>query len=299
MEDMKYPIRAVCKLTGLTTDTVRAWERRYKAVQPKHERGGRLYAREDVHRLLLLKEAVNNGHRIGKIANLSDAQLKSLANAAQSRNETGGDREETQKIARILSLCRSYDYASVDAELEQLAAFMRPLDFIHRIVIPLIDSAEAQAEKQRMSLAQKHMLFVLARSILGSLTRLQVFRDASERPMLFTTLPQGVYEIGALMASALAAAHGVRTLYLGPNLPVADIAQASRKANVAAVALWLSVEAGANVHTAGMVGELRQNLAKTTRLIVGGRALPAVRDAIEGAGALTAADYEAFESLLT
>jgi len=30
-----YPIRAVSKLTGLSVDTLRAWERRYRAIVPR------------------------------------------------------------------------------------------------------------------------------------------------------------------------------------------------------------------------------------------------------------------------
>ena len=38
-----YPIRAVAQLTGLSVDTLRAWERRYKAVSPQRQGRGRVY----------------------------------------------------------------------------------------------------------------------------------------------------------------------------------------------------------------------------------------------------------------
>ena len=38
----RYPIRAVARLTGLSLDTLRAWERRYRAVTPVRDERGRL-----------------------------------------------------------------------------------------------------------------------------------------------------------------------------------------------------------------------------------------------------------------
>jgi len=297
MENMKYPIRAVCKLTGLTTDTVRAWERRYGAVKPLHERGGRIYSHADVRRLELLKDAVAAGHRIGKIAGLSDAQLQKLSRAA-ARSGAVDEAEESKKVTRLLALAREYDFVDADNELDRLAAFMRPLDFIHRIAVPLVDQAEEESEKGRLSLAQKHMLFVLLRNVLGSLTRLQSYRDSADKAMLFTTLPLGVYEIGALLASALAAVRGVRALYLGPNLPAADILQAARKASVSAVALWLNAEAGQSPRTAESIAALHRGLSKGVGLLVGGPISTTVRHAIEAQGVTVCADFEAFENLL-
>ena len=37
-----YPIRAVAKLTGLGIDTLRAWERRHRAVTPVRDDRGRI-----------------------------------------------------------------------------------------------------------------------------------------------------------------------------------------------------------------------------------------------------------------
>ena len=39
----QYPIRAVARMTGLSLDTLRAWERRYQVVTPSRDQRGRLY----------------------------------------------------------------------------------------------------------------------------------------------------------------------------------------------------------------------------------------------------------------
>src|SRR5262245_2850335 len=72
----KYLIGSVTKLTGLSDDVVRVWERRYGAVQPIRSDGGtRLYSDADVRRLKRLHQAVELGYNIGQAAKLSESEL--------------------------------------------------------------------------------------------------------------------------------------------------------------------------------------------------------------------------------
>src|SRR5512146_1087905 len=68
-----YPIRAVSRLTGIGIDTLRAWERRHRAVTPVRDERGRMYTDADIARLRLLRGAVEHGHSIGRLAGLTDA----------------------------------------------------------------------------------------------------------------------------------------------------------------------------------------------------------------------------------
>ena len=75
-------VRAVSKLTGIGIDTLRAWERRHGAVTPIRDDRGRMYTDADVARLRLLRGAVEHGHTIGRLAALTDAELRRLAATA-------------------------------------------------------------------------------------------------------------------------------------------------------------------------------------------------------------------------
>ena len=66
-----YPIRAVAHMTGLSIDTLRAWDRRYEAVAPTRGDRGRVYTDADVDRLKKLAVLVQHGHAIGTVAGLS------------------------------------------------------------------------------------------------------------------------------------------------------------------------------------------------------------------------------------
>jgi len=79
-----YPIRAVSKLTGIAIDTLRAWERRHGAVTPVRDDRGRMYTDADIVRLRLLKDAVEHGHSIGRLAGLGDEELRHLADTTRA-----------------------------------------------------------------------------------------------------------------------------------------------------------------------------------------------------------------------
>ena len=76
-----YRIGAVSRLTGISTDTIRAWERRYSVVQPNRgENNNRYYTGEHIRRLLSIKRLVDAGQAIGTICQLSDEELSERTN---------------------------------------------------------------------------------------------------------------------------------------------------------------------------------------------------------------------------
>ncbi len=75
--EANYRIGAVSRLTGIPTDTLRMWERRYNVAEPyRGEGGNRLYTRDDITKLAMIKRLVDAGHAIGTVANLSVEQLQ-------------------------------------------------------------------------------------------------------------------------------------------------------------------------------------------------------------------------------
>ncbi len=86
----EYKIGAVSKITGIGTETLRAWERRYQAVVPgRSESGDRVYSSGDLTKLFLLKNLSDAGNSIGTIARLSIHELKSKWENSVKLSELG------------------------------------------------------------------------------------------------------------------------------------------------------------------------------------------------------------------
>src|SRR6185295_4369927 len=93
----KYLIGTVTKLTGLSADVVRVWERRYGAVRPERsEAGTRLYSDADISRLRRLRQAIEKGHSISQAAKLTEAEL----DAVISDTEKTADASDPYSIVR-------------------------------------------------------------------------------------------------------------------------------------------------------------------------------------------------------
>ncbi|MBM4204585.1 MAG: MerR family transcriptional regulator [Gammaproteobacteria bacterium] len=71
------------RLSGVPVETLRVWERRYGVIGPaRSARGQRLYSAEDVRRLTLIKQLLDQGFAIGTVFNLSGNELTRLLSAA-------------------------------------------------------------------------------------------------------------------------------------------------------------------------------------------------------------------------
>ena len=87
-----YRSGVAARLAGLPVETLRVWERRYALSDTNRSaRGQRLYSAEQVRRLGLLKQLVDQGHAIGVLAGLPTLQLLEMtgAGAAAQAPESG------------------------------------------------------------------------------------------------------------------------------------------------------------------------------------------------------------------
>src|SRR5689334_18547798 len=74
--DLLHPIQVVTRRTGISSDVLRVWEKRYAVVAPERASNGRrLYSDGDIERLRLLAEATRTGRSISRVAALSTPAL--------------------------------------------------------------------------------------------------------------------------------------------------------------------------------------------------------------------------------
>ncbi len=247
-----YPIRAVSRITGLSVETLRAWERRYEAVTPQRGNRGRLYSEDDVSRLGQLRDAVSRGHAIGQIAGLSDEQLSVLTASRAGEGRSAEPQPEGDTVRISLDAARRaierFDVATLDRELGRLAALLTARELIVTVVQPLMEWTGERWLSGALSIAQEHVASAGLRNLLGTLARLHT----APRPaatLVFGTPAGERHEFGVLSAAMLAAGGGLDTVYLGPDLPTDEIAGAVRatKARAAVIGVTGASEPGAAV----------------------------------------------------
>jgi methanogenic corrinoid protein MtbC1 len=283
----RYPIRAVAKITGLSLDTLRAWERRYQAVTPEHTERGREYGPEHIERLMLLNRLNQNGHAIGRIASLSDDELRGLL--AGSPEETAPSIDLTGPVMKAIE---SFDAARASDELSRLAAVLTPRDLVYQVAVPLMKETGSRWHRGTLAIAQEHLVSQLLRNLLGGMMRL--FRPQGGATKMVLATPSGeTHEFGILAAAMLASLAGLEPVYLGPDLPAGEIAEAARRTGARIVSI------GATMGSEGLAQELRtlvESMPEEAELWLGGAAIGAMGPVESGPRVVHVKDLPSFEN---
>jgi DNA-binding transcriptional MerR regulator len=258
--DSTYALRTVVRLTGLSPDLLRAWERRYGVIEPMRTSGGtRRYSPADIERLRLVKAAVDAGHRVGRVAHLDAVELKQRASVSEVRS--AGHLDE------ILAALENLEGAESQRLLSTQLSALGAAHFAREVASPLVREIGERWANGKMGIAPEHLATSVLRSLLGS--ALQPTPTSLLGPKIVFGTPAGErHELGLLMAALTALGAGANPLYLGSELPVEDLLNAVEGADAAALAL--SVVTMSGVQAERVVNALRGGLASEVRLWVGG-----------------------------
>jgi DNA-binding transcriptional MerR regulator len=258
--ELTYPLRTAARLTGLSPELLRAWERRYAVVEPQRTPGGtRRYSAADLERLRLVKAAVDAGHRISQVAHLDAAELKRRSGISEVAS-TG--REDA-----IFASLESLDGAEAQRLLALQFSALGPASFAREVALPLVHEVGDRWARGETGIAQEHLVTGVLRSLLGS--ALQPTATSCLGPRIVFATPSGErHELGLLMAALTALGAGANPIYLGCDLPVEDILGAVEAADAPVLALSIvAIPAAQAVRT---VGAMRGGLASDVLLWIGG-----------------------------
>jgi MerR family transcriptional regulator, light-induced transcriptional regulator len=299
-----HPIAVVAERTGLSRDVLRVWERRYGAVDPIRSAGGqRRYSDEDVTRFRLLAEATSRGRTIGLVAGLTTPQLEQLVaedEAARPPAEKGTIAATHAEYAAIveaaLELTRALDGSGLDRELRRVIAHQGVPQFIEEIVPSLMHRIGDEWAAGRLTIAHEHVASAAVLAVLLDTAR--SVRETPAAPRLLVATPTGEWHaVGAALVAAAAALDGWTLLYLGVDVPAADIVAAARTTGVGAVALSV-VRASNPVALESELRAVRAGLPSDVLLIVGGAAALRMSSVLSQPGVVVCDSIRAMRSVL-
>lgn len=289
----RHPIKIVARRTGLSPEVLRVWEKRYHVVEPgRTDTGRRLYSDADIERLILLKDVIGRGLRIGEASALSNKDLKALisedrkAEAPKKPSERDGESKPDAGV--YLEEC-GLAVGSLDARRLRVSLQMALLELsleevVEDVVGPLLRTIGEMWAEHRLNPYHEHMASTLVRQTLDQVFAMTI--TPRNAPVIVATTPAGQrHEIGAIMAATTAFAEGWRVVYLGPDLPAEDIAGAARDTGAAAVALS-TIYPDDDPKLGRELRRLREHLPEDVVIIVGGASAPAYSSDLKRAGAI-------------
>lgn len=296
----RHPIGVVARRTGLKPDLIRAWERRYQAVEPQRsDTRRRFYTDRDIERLRLLRDATQEGRAIGQVARLSDEELAALiaedqAEKAEPERSAGAgtaagvqpavDDEDVEEAGhQILQAClaavRRLDPHELERQLERGSVALSRIHLLQKLLVPLMHAIGDLWQEGSLRPAHEHMASSVVRSFVGHMQGAHQSNHGSPR-LIATTPARQHHELGALLVAATASSEGWNVTYLGPDLPVEEIAAAVQQQGAVAVALSVTYPPDDPI-LPDELRRLRRLLGKGIQILVGGRCAEAYRAAVE------------------
>jgi MerR family transcriptional regulator, light-induced transcriptional regulator len=226
-----YNLKAAMQETGLTAETLRAWERRYGLVTPKRSTGGhRLYSFRDIQILKWLVQRQQEGMSISRAVEM----WRSLEESGQDPLENTTERvtpisHEDGSLDNLrekwINACLNFN----EPEAEKIANLAFAVASPETVLVSLFQKGLSTIGEYwysgKASVQQEHFASAIAMRRLYTLLSAAPLPNRNEYIMLACP-PEENHEFGLLMIAVLLKRRGWRVVYLGPNVPLYRLEEA-------------------------------------------------------------------------
>lgn len=236
-----FPIRELVQRTGVNASTLRAWENRHGLLKPvRTESGHRLYCRNDVQRVRRVQELLLQDVSLNEIASLLDDPAASVAEAApaviESSLATALSPAWQGYLAETLSALESFSTERLDNLYNESCA-VYPIDVVtERLMIPVLEQLGLRWDKRPSGIAEEHFFSAWLRNKLGARLH-HAAGMAHGRLLILACLPGEHHEISLLLAALGVLQQGYRVIYLGADMPLAQLLPVCRQTHAVGIVL--------------------------------------------------------------
>jgi methanogenic corrinoid protein MtbC1 len=179
----------------------------------------------------------------------------------------GPSPEAAELIDDFLRAVGRFDGERAEQLLERASIVLSTRVLVHEVLAPLLTRIGNAWARGAICSASEHVASALVRDRASMILR-QLPPDPGAALVVISTPAGELHELGAMLAATTAKMQGYGVLYLGPNLPAAQIALAARSSEAEIVAL--SVLALNRKHAVGEIAALVRELPTEVRLVLGG-----------------------------
>ena len=226
-----YPIRTISELTGVPTTTLRAWERRYGLLKPSRTaKGHRLYSGEDIDLIKEIVKLLKSNHTISEaIRIIRNPELNTL-------DSSEADDHWAFYQQRMLKSIENFSEQNLDTTYNEVLSIY-PIDMVtEQVIIPVLRELGDRWQARETGIAEEHFFSAFLRNKLGARLHHESHRSRGSK-ILVSCLPGEHHELGILLFCIAAISHGYQILYLGTDMPPAQLSKVVERTNVSAVLL--------------------------------------------------------------
>ena len=229
----RYTIKNVSAMTGIQPVTLRAWERRYEALSPSRSGNRyRLYSDRDVAVLRWLNSRLLGGISISAAVK----ELREMTEQGQWPEAVAGGPQLSGRRAaaspaqisrQLYQALLRYDEVEAANLVRQSLASFELIAFMQDVLTPALVQIGEAWYRGEIGITAEHYASAFVRGKLLALLQAYPLRKGAPYIMLGGA-PNEAHEIGALMMSVLLRSRGYQAEFLGPDLPLDDLADHAR-----------------------------------------------------------------------
>ncbi len=269
-------IHRVAKLTGLSKDVIRVWERRFDLLKPT--RGAnryRNYSDEDVTLLRYLKEQLDAGGSIGELARLGREELLGRARASAPR-VSFVENTFSRLLRELLSTLDPFDRVTFEKRLNGAVAVVPFEEALHGILLPLQEQVGQLWHDGHVNVGIEHYVTKqIQQKIFSAMNQLPV---AEFGPKVVVACPPGEeHDIAAFAVAYRCRVRGCRVYYLGANVPVPSLTNLCSRVEPDLTIISFPLALSESKATE-LVQALVEEVSPVSQLSVGGHGALAMRD---------------------
>ena len=205
------------QLSGIKSHTIRIWESRYGLFNPgRSQTHLRRYTLEDLDRLLDIALLNQKGHKISRLAFLGPQKIKWMIEA------TSDVTFNYKRIINQLILCMyASDFEKFEAILHE-ATLILNLDYtIQNIILPFLEKIDLLSYNDH-STPTHFMVGAIRNKFIAGIESKTPSPKSNEYALLL--LPEGDhYDLILLYNVYQLKCRGIKTLYLGTNVPFKNL----------------------------------------------------------------------------
>jgi MerR family transcriptional regulator, light-induced transcriptional regulator len=291
-----HRIHRVAKLTGLSKDVIRVWERRFGLLKPiRGANRYRNYSDEDVTLLRYLKEQLDAGASIGELSKLGREELLTHARAHAPRAAVV-ENMFGRLLRELVSTLNPLDRVTFEKRLNGAVAVIPFDEALHGILLPLQEQVGQLWHDGHIDVAVEHYVTnQIQQKIFSAMNQLPVAEFGAT--VIVACPPGEEHDIGALAVAYHCRVRGCRVYYLGANVPLAALIKLCSEVKPDLTILSFPV-VRSEAKVAELVQALVHEVIPVSDVALGGHGAVAIRDSLMSTNIGVLEDFADLDSKL-
>lgn len=215
----KFTIKDLENLSGIKAHTIRIWEQRYTFLKPQRTATNiRYYSNQELKMLLNISLLNKYGYKISHINRMKNEELRE-----KLLSLSGSQAQQERIVNDLIQHMIDLNIDEFEKVLDQFIATRGIEKAITYIIFPFLERIGILWLTDHINPAQEHLITnIIRQKIIVGIENIVTPLELKTTVLLF--MPENEHhELGLLFMNYLLKSRGVKTIYLGANVPLSDL----------------------------------------------------------------------------